>query len=77
MADNFDVNRQICAKFGNDKGRLMDILLSVQAESGCIASGALDDIAKSLSISSVEVESAATFYAFFSRKPRRRFVIRL
>jgi [NiFe] hydrogenase diaphorase moiety large subunit len=77
MADNSDVNRQICGKFGNDKGRLMDILLSVQAESGCIASGALDDIAKSLSISRVEVESVATFYAFFSREQRGRFVIRL
>ena len=32
MADNSDVSRQICEKFGNDKGRLMDILLSVQAE---------------------------------------------
>jgi [NiFe] hydrogenase diaphorase moiety large subunit len=77
MADNSDVTRQICEKFGNDKGRLMDILLSVQAESGCIASGALDDIAKSLSIGRVEVESAATFYAFFSREQRGRFVIRL
>jgi [NiFe] hydrogenase diaphorase moiety large subunit len=77
MADNSDVNRQICGKFGNDKGRLMDILLSIQAESGCIASDALDDIAKALSISRVEVESAATFYAFFSREPRSRFVIRL
>jgi len=77
MADNSDVSRQICEKFGNDKGRLMDILLSVQAEVGCIASGALDHIAKSLSISRVEVESAATFYAFFSPEPRGRFVIRL
>jgi [NiFe] hydrogenase diaphorase moiety large subunit len=77
MADNSDVTRQICERFGNDKGRLMDILLNVQAEAGCIASGTLDDIAQSLSISRVEVESAATFYAFFSRKPRGRFVIRL
>lgn len=77
MADNSDVNRQICERFGNDRSRLMDILLSVQAEVGCIASGALDDIAKSLSIGRVEVESAATFYAFFSREPRGRFVFRL
>ncbi len=77
MADNSGVTRQICERFGNDKGRLMDIFLNVQAEAGCIASGALDDIAKSLSIGRVEVESAATFYAFFSREPRGRFVIRL
>jgi [NiFe] hydrogenase diaphorase moiety large subunit len=77
MADNSSINRQICEKFGNDKGRLMDILLSVQAQSGCIASDALDDIAKSLSMSRVEVESTATFYAFLSSQPKGRFVIRL
>ncbi len=77
MADNASVNRQICEKYGNDRGRLMDILLDVQSQSGCIAPAALDEIAKSLSMSRVEVESTATFYAFFSSSPRGRFVIRL
>jgi [NiFe] hydrogenase diaphorase moiety large subunit len=77
MADNPNVSRQICEKFGNDKGRLMDILMGVQAQAGCIASESLDAIAQSLSINRVEVESAATFYAFFSREPRGRFVVRL
>jgi [NiFe] hydrogenase diaphorase moiety large subunit len=77
MADNSIVSRQICEKFGNDKGRLMDILLGVQSQAGCIAPDAMDEIAKSLSINRVEVESAATFYAFFSTRTRGRFVIRL
>jgi [NiFe] hydrogenase diaphorase moiety large subunit len=77
MADNSNVSRQVCEKFGNDKGRLMDILIDVQAQAGCIAPDAMDEIAKHLSINRVEVESAATFYAFFSTKPRGRFVIRL
>ncbi len=77
MTDNVSLSRQICGSFGNDKGRLMDILLGVQAQAGCIAPDALDEIAKSLSLSRVEVESAATFYAFFSPKPRGKFVIRL
>jgi [NiFe] hydrogenase diaphorase moiety large subunit len=77
MADNSSVSRQICEKFGNDKGRLMDILVGVQAQAGCIAPDAMDEIAKNLSINRVEVESTATFYAFFSTKPRGRFVIRL
>jgi [NiFe] hydrogenase diaphorase moiety large subunit len=77
MTDNASVSRQICGNFGNDKGRLMDILLGVQAQAGCIAPEALDEIAKSLSMNRVEVESAATFYAFFGSKPRGRFVIRL
>ncbi len=77
MADNSSVSRQICGKLGNDKNRLMDILLGVQAQAGCIAGEALDEIAQSLSMSRVEVESAATFYAFFSEERRGRFVIRL
>jgi len=77
MTDNASVSRQICMNFANDKGRLMDILLGVQAQAGCIAPEALDEIAQSLSMNRVEVESAATFYAFFSRRPRGRFVIRL
>ncbi len=77
MTDNASVSRQICGNFGNDKGRLMDILLGLQAEKGCIAPESLDEIAKSLSISRVEVESAATFYAFLGSEPCGRFVIRL
>ena len=77
MADNSSISRQICGKFGNDKNRLMDILLGVQAQAGCISGEDLDEIAQSLSTSRVEVESAATFYAFFSEVPRGRFVIRL
>ena len=77
MTDNVSVSRQICGNFANDKGRLMDILIGVQAKAGCVAPEALDEIAKSLSMTRVEVESTATFYAFFSKKPRGRFVIRL
>jgi [NiFe] hydrogenase diaphorase moiety large subunit len=77
MADNSNVTRQLCEKFGNDKRRLMDILLGVQAQAGCVAPDAMDEIAKHLSINRVEVESAATFYAFLSSKSRGRFVIRL
>lgn len=77
MADNSAIGKQICEKFGNDRGRLMDILLGVQAQAGCIAGEAMDQIAKCLAIHRVEVESAATFYAFFSTQPLGRFVIRL
>jgi [NiFe] hydrogenase diaphorase moiety large subunit len=77
MADNSSVNRQICERFGNDKTRLLDILLNVQKETGCVAPGALDDIAQALALNRVEVESTATFYAFFSRAKQGRFVIRV
>jgi [NiFe] hydrogenase diaphorase moiety large subunit len=77
MTEHASVSRQICGNFGNDKGRLMDILIGVQAQAGCICPESLDEIAKSLSMHRVEVESAATFYAFLSSKPRGAFVIRL
>jgi [NiFe] hydrogenase diaphorase moiety large subunit len=55
----------------------LDTQQDVQAQAGCIAADALDEIAKNLSINRVEVESTATFYAFFSTRLRGRFVIRL
>jgi [NiFe] hydrogenase diaphorase moiety large subunit len=77
MAHNLSVARQVCEKFGNDRSRLMDVLLGVQAQAGCIASAAMDEIAQGLAIHRVEVESAATFYTFLSTKPRGRFAIRV
>jgi [NiFe] hydrogenase diaphorase moiety large subunit len=77
MTDHASVSRQICGKFGNDRGRLMDILLGVQAQAGCIAPESLDAIAQSLAMNRVEVESTASFYAFFSTAPKGKFVIRL
>ena len=69
--------KDVCRKFGNDRTRLMDIARAVQAGLGGIPGDCLDLLAQELGLHRVEVESLATFYAFFSRGPQGKTVIRL
>lgn len=68
---------KICAKFGNDRGRLLDILLAVQKEFRVIAPDAIRTIATQTGQSAIEVEGVASFYAFLSLTPKGRITIRL
>jgi [NiFe] hydrogenase diaphorase moiety large subunit len=68
---------RICAGYGNDRTRMMDIVRAVQAEHGCVSSQAMDLIASRVSSHRVEVESVVSFYAFLSSRPKGRVVIRL
>jgi len=68
---------EICASFGNDRGRLMDIVRTVQARLGYVSGPAMDFIAKNTSARRVEVEGLVSFYSFFSTKPKGKVVIRL
>ncbi|MBN1653054.1 MAG: NAD(P)H-dependent oxidoreductase subunit E [Deltaproteobacteria bacterium] len=69
--------QDICARFNRDRTRMMDVLIEAQRALGYLSSDVIDAIAEALAIARVEVESAASFYAFFSQKPRGKFVIRL
>ena len=71
------VIREICGRFGNDRTRLMDILLEAHRRLGSVSGEAVDAIAQAVKLPRVEVESTLSFYAFFSPKPRGKFVIRL
>jgi [NiFe] hydrogenase diaphorase moiety large subunit len=82
MKDNMaetqeSVIREICGRFGNQPTRLMDILLEVHRRLGSVSGEAVDTIAATVKLPRVEVESTLSFYAFFSPKPRGKFVIRL
>jgi [NiFe] hydrogenase diaphorase moiety large subunit len=66
-----------CKEFGNDPVRMMDILIAVQKQIGCVSDAAIDAIAKALSVPRVDVESTVTFYAFLSKEPKGKVVIRL
>lgn len=68
---------KICGKYGNDPGRLMDIVREVQAGQGYISDEALDLIAGAIGTRRVEIESLVSFYAFYSQKPQGKVVIRL
>ena len=67
----------ICAAVGNDRTRLMDIVRDVQAAFGCVNSEAMDLIGRLVDVPRVEVESTVSFYAFLSKEPKGKVVIRL
>jgi len=78
MSENLQTSvREICRAFNNDRARMMDIVLAVQAKCGCVSSEAMDAIAKAASTHRVEVESVVSFYAFLSSRPKGKVGIRL
>jgi [NiFe] hydrogenase diaphorase moiety large subunit len=71
------VIEEICRRFGNDRTRMMDIVLVVQERLGCVSHEAMEVIARTVDTHRVEVESVVTFYSFLSTKPQGKVVIRL
>ena len=68
---------EICASFGNDRHRMMDILHAVQDRYRWIAPETMEAIAEATGLSRIEVEGVASFYSFFSLEPKGRVTIRL
>ncbi|MBN2273024.1 MAG: NAD(P)H-dependent oxidoreductase subunit E [Bacteroidales bacterium] len=62
-------------KYGNDKFRLMDILIDIQKENGYIPGEAITQIAEDFEMSEVDVEQTVSFYHFFSQKPTGKYAI--
>ena len=69
--------KEVCQKYGHDKGRLMDIIREVNERLGCVAPEAMDLIAQCVSAPRVDVASVVSFYAFYSDQPKGKVVIRL
>ncbi len=69
--------QEICRRYEPGPVRLLDILREVQASFGWISDDAIDEIARTLRMPRVEVESTASFYAFLSCRPVGRVAIRL
>jgi len=67
----------IVETFGKDQGRLMDILLKVQAEFGCVSCEAVTVIASALNISEVDVVQTRSFYHFFTCKAVGKYAVYL
>ncbi len=68
---------KICAGFGNDPHRMMDILHAVQDRYRWIAPETMETIAEATGLSRIQVEGVASFYSFFSLTPKGRVTIRL
>lgn len=76
-AETASVVKQACSECGNDRSRMMDIVIAVQKKLGCVSSEAVDLIAKETGANRVEVESVVSFYAFFSNDQKGKIAIRL
>lgn len=68
---------KITQRYGNDRTRLMDILIDVQDETGYIPETAINEIARELKISRADVEQTRSFYHFFSTQSTGKFAIYL
>jgi [NiFe] hydrogenase diaphorase moiety large subunit len=53
------VTDEICQRFGNDRTRMMDIVLEVQARFGCVSHEAMEQIARALQ--DAEMPGACSF----------------
>lgn len=67
----------VCESYGNDKHRMLDILLGVQHRLRHISPDSMDAIAAQTGMSRIEVQGVASFYAFLSETPKGRITIRL
>ncbi|MCX7888340.1 MAG: NAD(P)H-dependent oxidoreductase subunit E [Rhodobacteraceae bacterium] len=67
----------ICAGFGNDRHRLLDILLAIQQDRRWISPAAMEAVAAALGMTRIAVEGVASFYSFLSLVPKGRVTIRL
>lgn len=69
--------QSIIKKYGNDRGRLIDILLDIQEMYHHIPGEAVTIIADQFELSKVDVEQTITFYHFFSLEPVGKHTIYL
>jgi len=78
MKDNLqEAVKEITSANGNDSCRMIDIVREVQSRFGCVSDEAIDLIAKEVGTARVEVESTVSFYAFLSKTPKGKIIIRL
>ena len=76
-SDDSKAVARACERFGNQAGRMLDVLRAVDAELGCVDDQAAQEIARRLSVPYVDVQGVISFYSFFSSERRGRTVIRL
>lgn len=67
----------LAEKYGRTREALLPILQEIQMKHGYISEFAQQEVANFLDIHPVEVYGVVTFYAFLSRKPEGRFIVKL
>jgi len=67
----------ICAKYDNRPDALIEILIDLQAERGCIADADIAPIADALNLTRAEIHGVRSFYSDFSTTPKGRVCVKL
>ncbi len=67
--------REICKKFGNDGGELINVLHGAQELFGYLPAEVQELVAQELNVSVAHVYGVVTFYSFFSMLPKGRHPI--
>jgi len=67
----------ICASFGNDSHRMLDILREIQRRCRWISPETMEIVAAETGRTRIQVEGVASFYSFLSLTPKGRVTIRL
>ena len=62
--------REICAKFNNEEGELINVLHGVQDKLGYLPAEVQEVIARELNMSVAKVYGVVTFYSFFTMIPQ-------
>ena len=68
---------EICDLFGNDRHRMLDILLAVQNRFRWISPESMEAVAQATGLTRIAVEGVASFYSFLSLEPKGAITIRL
>lgn len=66
----------ICAAYGNDPHRMLDILRDIQDSFRWISPETMEIVADETGLSRIQVEGVASFYSFLSQVPKGRITIR-
>ncbi len=69
--------KKICEDNRNDSTRMMDIVKAVQNEIGYVDDETIDLIAEQVNTPRVKIEGVVSFYAFLSKKPKGKIIIRV
>lgn len=68
---------EITSKYGDDRGRLMDILIDIHDLQGYVNDANIEVLAERLGMSTAEVNETVSFYHFFTKTPKAKYNIYL
>lgn len=73
--ERIDQIKGICAKFGNDRGELINVLHQTQGLLGYLPKEVQQLIATELNITAAEVYGVVSFYSFFTMTPKGKYPV--